>query len=129
MSCYFGHHVHPTRRITAVNEMTGNYAAGSNSGNILTAKQMTLLLDSIAAIICYNNFQRGISLEDQGGGRSSAYFFGTRQGAHQIVPFSNKHFDGYYVPTTYIEPAIPLPWGMPAYKQFNRNNPAGFFST
>jgi hypothetical protein len=38
MSCYFRHHVHPTRRTTSVNELAGNDKASRESGNTLTDK-------------------------------------------------------------------------------------------
>ena len=74
MSCYFGHHVHPTTRFATANEMAGHDKASREKGDSLTNKQKELLAKSTAVIICYNNFQRGVSLEDQRGGCSSAYF-------------------------------------------------------
>ena len=127
MSCYFGHHCHPTTRSTTVNEMAGNDKASRAKGDSLTAKQMKLLSTTTAVIICYDNFQRGISLEDQRGGRSSAYFRGTHQVAHEIIPFSDEDFDAMYVPMTYIDQAIPSPLGMPAYEEFDTSDPAKFF--
>ena len=82
---------------------------------------------SIAVLICYNNFQRVFSLENQRGGRSSAYFCGTHQVAHKIIPFQDDTFDAMYVSVTYIDQAVSSPWGMPAYEEFDPSSPADFF--
>ena len=127
MSCYFGHHVHPTTRTRTVNEMAGNDKASREKGDSLVDKQKELLAMSTAVIICYDNFQRGVSLEDQRCGRSSAYYRGTHQVAHQTIPFTNNIFDAMYIRMTYMDQAIPSPWGMPAYEEFDRaNRPSSF---
>ena len=110
-----------------VNEMAGYDKASRSKGDSLTAKQMKLLSTTTAVIICYDNFQLGISLEDQRGGRSSAYFRGTHQVAHEIIPFSNEDFDAMYVPMPYIDQAIPSPWGILAYQEFYTSDPANDF--
>ena len=32
-----------------------------------------------------------------------------------------------YVPITYLDQAVPSPWGMPAYEEFDKSTPADFF--
>ena len=82
---------------------------------------------SIMVLIYYDNFQRGLSLDNQRGGQSSAYFRGTHQVAHEIIPFEDDTFDAMYVPVTYLDQALPSPWGMSAYEGFDQSKPANFF--
>ena len=60
---------------------------------------------SIAVLICYDDFQRGLSSENQQGCQSGAYFCGTHQVAHKIIPFQDDTFEAVYVPVTYIDQA------------------------
>ena len=100
MSCYFGHHVHPTTRTTTVSACTGKNIADL---------QHELLSQQEAIIICYDNFQRGVSLLDQRGRHSSSFFRGTHQCAHEVMTFEETSFDASQVPLPYVNEAIPSP--------------------
>ena len=116
---YFGTKVHPSTRVRIVARMTGNDPQGRADCDTLEHKQRRLLKGCVAVALCYDNFQRGVSLKNQRGEHSSAFFKGTHQCAHNIVEFDDDTFDGIYPEFTQIDQAIPSPWGMPAFETFD----------
>ena len=126
MACYFGHHVHPNTRRRVLGDCAGTTKTERAKGNTLASKQRRLLSACRSVIICYDNFQRGVTMQDQRGRHSSAFFKGTHQCAHKVKPFNDIAFDSHYVPVTYVNQQIPSPWGMPAYEEWDENDSSDF---
>ena len=66
-AAYNGNKVHPTTRSRIFARLTGNDIQGRADGNTLEMKQRLLLRSCRAIIVCYDNFQRGVSLLNQRG--------------------------------------------------------------
>ena len=78
-------------------------------------------------MLAYDNYQRGLTLQHQQGKHSSAYFKGTHQCAHKVIPFKDTRWDCLFVDFSQLDQDIPSPVGMPAFELVNLENPARFF--
>ena len=78
-------------------------------------------------MLAYDNYQKAVLLQHQRGRHSSAFFKGTHQCAHEVVPFDDSTFDKFHVEFTQHDQNIPSPWGMPAFEIVDLANPASFF--
>ena len=78
-------------------------------------------------MLCFDNFQRGVSLLNQRGEHSSSLFKGTHQCGHQVHYFDDDTYDAIYVDFTQHNQSIPSPWGMPDFSDFDLLDVAGFF--
>jgi len=77
-AAFHGHHVHPTMRRRIIGRLTGNNKKGRAD------KQRRLLGACKAIALCFDNFQRGVSLLNQRGEHSLSFFKGTHQCTHQV---------------------------------------------
>ena len=93
MACYFGHHVHPSTRSAVMGHCAGTSKIERAKGNTRANHQRRLLSGCASVLICYDNFQRGVTMQDQQGRHSSSFFKGTHQCAHMVKPFNDPSFD------------------------------------
>ena len=126
---YFGNCVSGMTRIRIFGNLTGNNKAGKASRNTMTHKLMRLFKTETSLIICYDNFQRGLTLQHQRGKHSSAFFNGTHQCAHKMTPFDDTTFDAFHPDFTQTDQDIPSPWGMPAFEIVDQSALGTFFDT
>ena len=124
MASYFGHRVHPSTRCAVIGECAGTTKSEGDKDNTLGSKQHRLLSGCVSVIICYDNFQRGVAMQDQRGKHSSSFFKGTHQCAHKVKPFVDQSFDSHYVPLTYMNQEISSPWGMTVFEQWDEQDPS-----
>ena len=120
---YHGQTVSNATRRGRFAHFTGNDNEGRASGNTLKDKQSRLLRTCRAVMLCYDNYQKGVTLQHQRGGHSSAFFKGTHQCGHKIFEFDDDTFDAFYPQFTQHDQAIPSPWGMPAFEMVDFEDP------
>ena len=116
---YFGLTVSNRTRRRVFDRWTGNNQNDMANGNDLKSKQSKLLKTATALIICYDNYQQGLSLQHQNGEHCSAFFKGTHQCAHKVNQFTDTTFDAYFSELTHSDQPIPSPWGMPVTELLN----------
>ena len=126
---FFGNTVTGMTRVRLFGKITGNNKAGKASRNTMAHKLMRLFRSEQALVLCYDNFQRGLTLQHQRGKHSSAFFNGTHQCAHKVVPFNNTTFDLFFPEFTQLNQDIPSPWGMPAFETINKSSLGTFFAS
>ena len=80
-----------------------------------------------ALTLCYDNSQRGLTLQHQHGKHPSAFFKGMHQCAHKIEPFEDTRFDALSATFTQIDQAVPSPLGMSAFKIVDTDMLGQFF--
>ena len=68
-----------------------------------------------------------MTLQEQRGKHSSAFFKGTHQCGHKVFPFEDSTFDEFHAYFTQHDQDIPSPWGMPAFEIVETDKLAGFF--
>ena len=124
---YFGHTLSPTARRVVMSELMGTDRKSVAENNTLQHKQSRLLRRCTALIICYDNYQRGIKLQNQPGMHSSSFFKGTYQCGHQVTIFDDSTFDVFHVDFTQYDQAIPSPWGMPVFEFLDFDDFADFY--
>ena len=124
---YFGNALSNTTRRRLWTKLIGNDKAGLASNNTVRERQSILFRGSKALILAYDNYQRGLSLPNQRGKHSSAFFKGTHQCAHKVIPFTDCTFDEMHASFTLHDQDIPSPWGMPAFELADLENPSDFF--
>ena len=124
---YFGHTLSPSARHQLFNKLTGNSKQSGSDNNSLREKQSRLFRTCAALIFTYDNYQRGMTLQEQRGKHSSAFFKGTHQCAHKVFPFQDCTFDECFVYFSQHDQDIPSPWGMPAFECIDQIDPSGCF--
>ena len=82
-----------------------------------------------ALVLCYDNYQKGVTLQHQRGKHSSAFFKGTHQCGHKVEEYDNVTFDVFKASFTQLDQDIPSPDGMPTFELADLENPASFFWT
>ena len=125
----FGHTLSATTRDSLFNKMTGNDKEGAKANNTLRQKQSKLFRGCAALVFAYDNYQRGMTLQEQRGKHSSAFFKGTHQCAHKVYPFADCTFDEFHAYFSQHDQDIPSPWGMHAFEIVEDDNFAEFLVT
>jgi len=108
------------------NNLTGNDKEGRKQKNSLRHKQGALFKTCQALIFAYDNYQQGLTLQEQRGKHSSAFFKGTHQVAQKVYPFTNQTFDELYVYFSQIDQDQPSPWVMPAIETADESHTTAF---
>ena len=70
-----------------------------------------------------------MTLQEQRGKHSIAFFKGTHQCAHKVYPFADCTFDEFHAYFSQHDQDIPSPWGMPAFEIVEDDNFAEFLVT
>ena len=124
---YFGTSLSQGARHRLFTKITGNNKDGVASNNTQKDKWTRLFRGCRTLTLCYDNYQRGLTLQHQRGKHSSAFWKGTHQCAHKMTPFEDDRFDDFYANFTLLDQAVPSPMNMPAFETIDADKSANFF--
>mmetsp|Transcript_14435 Transcript_14435/g.30712 ORF Transcript_14435/g.30712 Transcript_14435/m.30712 type:complete len:210 (+) Transcript_14435:239-868(+) len=118
---FFDHTLSAATRERPLNKMTGNNKAGRALNNSLQHKQSLLFRGCKALVFACDNYQRGLTLQEQQGKLSSAFFKGPHKCVHNMFQFEDTTFDDMHPYFSQHDQDIPLLWGMPVFEIVNED--------
>ena len=125
---YFGIALSNTSRRRLFDKISGNDKEGQAQKKTLRDRRCCMFRTCAALIFAYDNYQKGLSLQHQRGKHSSAFFKGTHECAHKVLPFTDCTFNEMYAMFTQHDQDIPSPWRMPAFEVVETEKQADLFA-
>ena len=124
---YFGTSLSQAARHTLFSKITGNNKDDIASNSTQKAKWTRLFHGCRALTLAFDNYQRGVTLQHQRGKYSSAFWKGTHQCAHKMIPFEDEHFEDFYADFTLLNQAVASPMNMLAFETIDAADFSNFF--